>query len=362
MAIAPPLALLLELSHRCPLKCPYCYNPLKLTPRSKELDTDTWLRVLNEAAGLGILQVHFSGGEPALRDDLEVLVEAADQLGIYTNLITSTLLLGRERIRDLARRGLQHIQISFQDVRPDAADAMAGYSGAHATKIAAAQCAIEVGLPVTMNTVITRRNIERLESIIEFALTIGARRLEIANVQYYGWALKNRAALMPTRVQIENAVEIVRKMEPSLAGRLAIDFVAPDYYARRPKPCMGGWAQKFMNITPAGDVLPCHAAETIPGIKFETVLRSSLKDIWETSESFDHFRGHDWMVPPCRDCDQKSIDWGGCRCQALALTGDARNADPACALSPFHEKIVKLAEADALDSKAALIFRGGIRA
>ena len=358
MGIPPPLAMLAELSHRCPLKCPYCYNPLELTARSDELVTDTWLRVLHEAADLGILQVHFSGGEPAVRDDLEVLVEAADQLGIYTNLITSALLLGRNRIHDLAERGLQHIQISFQDVRPDEADDMAGYPGAHAIKVAAARRAAEVGLALTMNVVVTRRNIDSLEQIIEFALEIGARRLEIANVQYYGWALKNRAALMPTRAQIEKAMIIISSAETRLVGSLAIDYVTPDYYARRPKPCMGGWARKFMNVSPSGMVLPCHAAETIPGLEFESVLKRPLKDIWQQSKSFNLFRGLEWMVEPCRSCDQREIDWGGCRCQALALTGDAKNADPACEFSPYHDGMVKLAEAEASSPAFDLVYRG----
>jgi len=341
-----PLAVLLELSHRCPLRCPYCSNPLNLDRKSDELETATWQRVIREAADLGIMQVHFSGGEPTVRDDLEELVATADQLGLYTNLITSSVLLNRARINRLADAGLQHVQISFQDSRAGSADWVAGYRGAHQKKLEVAAMITEAGLPLTVNAILTRHNMAHAQELIDLAVELGARRLELANVQYYGWGLKNRAALIPTRQQLDDSSRVVEAARARLRGILVIDYVVPDYYARQPKSCMGGWARQFLNITPTGKVLPCHAAESLPGLEFDSVREKPLAEIWQHSPAFKAYRGTDWMPEPCRSCDQKEIDWGGCRCQAFALTGDAASADPACHLSPFHTDIGQLAETE----------------
>jgi pyrroloquinoline quinone biosynthesis protein E len=338
---APPLALLLELTHRCPLQCPYCSNPLALEGASAELDTATWLRVLDEAAALGILQVHFSGGEPTARKDLAELVRRAAQRNLYSNLITSAVMLDEARLNELAQAGLDHVQISFQDIEAAAADRIGGYPGGHARKLAAARLVRAAGLPLTLNFVVHRHNAERVPQMLELGVELGASRIEIAHVQYYGWGLMNRAALLPTRAQLEAVTAVVEAARASLKGRMPIDYVVPDYYAVRPKACMGGWAQRFMNVSPAGKVLPCHAAEILPGFEFSSVREQSLATIWNESPAFRRFRGTEWMAEPCRSCDRREIDWGGCRCQAFALTGDAARTDPACALAPDHSVMVE---------------------
>lgn len=329
----PPLALLAELTHRCPLRCPYCSNPVALHGRSDELPTAAWLDVLTQAADMGVLQVHFSGGEPTARPDLVDLVRHADGLGLYTNLITSGMLLDDRLMTSLAEAGLQHVQISIQDAEDAAADDIAGLPGAHRRKQEAARRVVKSGLPLTVNAVVHRRNLANLPALIALAEEMGAQRLEVAHVQYYGWAFHNRAALLPGREQVETAIAVVEDAQRRLAGRLAIDHVPPDYHARQPKACMGGWGRKFFNVTPAGRVLPCHAAETIPDLAFEAVGMRPLAWIWEESSAFQRFRGTAWMPEPCRSCDQKEIDWGGCRCQALALTGNAAATDPVCHLA-----------------------------
>ncbi len=341
----PPMALLAELTHRCPLQCPYCSNPLALERASTELATEEWLRVLEEAAALGCMQVHFSGGEPASRRDLEQLVEGAARNGLYSNLITSGVLLDRARIERLAAAGLEHVQLSFQDAQAEGADRIAGFAG-HEKKLAVAAEIRAAGLPLTANFVVHRQNLERLPAMLDLAVALGAHRVEIAHVQYYGWALKNRAALLPTREQLERATAQADEARGRLKGVLVIDYVIPDYYARRPKACMGGWARRFLNVTPSGHVLPCHAAESITGLVFESVRDRSLADIWNTSEAFQRFRGKDWMPDLCRSCERAEIDWGGCRCQAFALTGDAARTDPACALSPDHARLLEIAAAE----------------
>ena len=343
----PPLAMLAEITHRCPLRCPYCSNPLALARASEELDTDEWCRVLAEAAAMGVLQVHFSGGEPTARRDLEELVAAARAGGLYSNLITAGVLLDRARLEGLAARGLDHVQLSFQAAEPETADLIGGLRGGHAKKIEVARLVRDVGLPLTVNAVMHRQNLGDLERIIVLAVDLGAQRLEVAHVQYYGWAIANRAALMPTRTQIDDATNIVEAARRRLDGVLVIDYVVPDYYARRPKACMGGWGRRFFNVTPTGKVLPCHAAETIPGLEFETVRERPLADIWRESPAFRRFRGADWMPEPCRSCERREIDWGGCRCQAFALTGEAAATDPACELSPRHDDMLRIAEAAA---------------
>jgi PqqA peptide cyclase len=357
VAVEPPLALLAELTHRCPLRCPYCSNPLALERASAELDTATWQRVLREAAALGVLQVHFSGGEPLVRRDLASLVGHAAEAGLYGNLITSGIGLDADRITALAAAGLEHVQLSLQDSDPDQGDRVAGLAGAQAHKRRAADLVRKAGLPLTVNTVVHRQNLERLGEIVALALTLGADRLEIAHVQYYGWALRNRRALLPSRAQLDRATAFVEAERARLKGVLAIDYVVPDYYARRPKACMGGWGRRFLNVTPAGKVLPCHAAETLPGLRFPNVLEASLAWIWQADPAFERFRGTAWMPEPCRSCERREIDWGGCRCQAFALTGDAARTDPACALAPDHG-LLALARGEAAEAARDFFYRG----
>jgi pyrroloquinoline quinone biosynthesis protein E len=356
-APAPPLALLAELTHRCPLQCPYCSNPVELERAAGEIDTAAWRQVFDEAAALGILQVHFSGGEPTVRRDLEELVAHAAGLGLYTNLITAGVLIDKARMEALVAAGLDHVQLSFQDHEPANADRIGGYSGGHARKLEAARLVRAAGLPLTVNAVMHRQNLEHLEAMIDLAVLLGARRLEVAHVQYYGWALRNRAALMPTRDQLERATEVVTAARERLKGVLTIDYVVPDYYARLPKACMGGWGRQFLNISPAGKVLPCHAAESITGLTFERVGERPLAAIWADSEAFTRFRGTDWMPEPCRGCERREIDWGGCRCQAFALTGRAEAVDPACGLSPDHAELVAIAGTESAAEAPSFVYR-----
>jgi pyrroloquinoline quinone biosynthesis protein E len=353
-----PLAVLAELTHRCPLQCPYCSNPVDLERASGELTTAEWTGVLSELAEIGVLQIHFSGGEPTARKDLVELVRHASDVGLYSNLITSAVLLTRDRLAALADAGLCHIQISFQGSEPEVADRVAGLAQAHARKIEVAGFARELGLPLTVNAVMHRQNLAQLPEIIQMAVDLGADRLEIANVQYYGWALKNRAALMPTLQQIEDATRIVAEAEVRLKGILAIDFVVPDYYALRPKKCMGGWGRQFFNISPSGKILPCHAAETITGLTFESVRGNrSIATIWRDSDALNRYRGTSWMQEPCRSCEYREADFGGCRCQAFALTGNAANTDPACTLSPLHDHLFRTAESEAAADANRFVYR-----
>jgi len=314
-----------------------------LDNRADELDAATWARVFREAAGLGVLQVHLSGGEPAARRDLADIVKSARDAGLYSNLITSALGLTPKTLSALADSGLDHVQISIQDSDEKSADHIADYGGASARKRALAAEVVKLGLPLTVNMVVHRANIARIESMVELALALGAGRVEIAHVQYYGWALENRAALMPSREQVDEALAKVERLRETHYGRIVIDAVVPDYYARLPKPCVGGWGRRSLNITPAGKVLPCHAAEVIPGLEFWNVREHSLSDIWLSSPAFNAFRGTDWMQEPCKSCALKEKDFGGCRCQAFLIAGDARAADPVCHLSPQHGRIAELA-------------------
>jgi pyrroloquinoline quinone biosynthesis protein E len=353
----PPLAILAELTHRCPLRCPYCSNPVELARAREELSTGEWTQLLRQAAALGVLQVHLSGGEPTARKDLEAIVLAARDLGIYTNLITSAVLLDRARVEALAAAGLDHVQISFQGSEPGPADRIGGFAGGHEKKRAVAGYVRAAGLPLTANLVVHRQNLDRLGAMIEMADEMGARRIEVAHVQYYGWGLVNRAALVPTRAQVAAADAVVAEARARLEGRAVIDYVVPDYYARRPKPCMGGWARQFLTVTPTGKVLPCHAADSIPGLRFESIRERPLAEIWEDSEAFRRFRGTDWMAEPCRSCDRREMDWGGCRCQAFALVGDAAATDPACGLSPHHARIAALAASESEEGADAFLYR-----
>ena len=354
--LAPPLALLAELTHRCPLRCPYCSNPVELTRVAAELDTASWARVFQEASALGCLQVHLSGGEPTARRDIAELVRAAAAAGLYTNLITAGVLLDEAMMARLVEAGLDHVQLSVQDTEPGSAERIGGYRDALPKKLRAARLVREAGLALTLNAVVHRQNLDRLPEMIALALEIGAGRLEVAHVQYYGWALANRDALLPTRAQLEAATAEVQRAREALKGRLVIDYVVPDYYAKRPKSCMGGWGRQFLAVSPAGRVLPCHAAESLPGFDFPNVREVSLRDAWENSEAFNRFRGTDWMKGPCRDCPRAEIDWGGCRCQAFALTGDAAATDPACGLSPDHA-LLDMAVREAAASEGDFTYR-----
>lgn len=343
MSVPRPLGLLAELTHRCPLACPYCSNPLHLEDRADELDAATWGRVFAEAAGMGVLQVHLSGGEPASRRDLEQITQSASDAGLYTNLITSAIGVTPARLDRLKRAGLDHVQLSIQDSVPESADRIAGYEGAFARKRALAAEVVRRGFALTINAVMHRANIDRVAAMVELAAELGAGRVEIAHTQYYGWASRNRAALMPTREQTDRAIAEVERIRPLYEGRLVIDMVVPDYYARRPKACVGGWGRRSLNVTPSGRVLPCHAAETIPDLEFWSVRDHPLAEIWAEAPSFQAFRGFEWMPEPCRSCDLREVDFGGCRCQALAILGDAAATDPVCELSPHHARMLELA-------------------
>jgi len=356
-AVEAPIALLAELTHRCPLQCPYCSNPLALDGKSAELRSEEWRAVFDQAAELGVFHLHLSGGEPTARSDIVDLAAHASRVGLYTNLITSGVLLREHLLEQLVSAGLDHVQLSFQDAEAGNADRIGGFRGGHATKCRVARSVRALGVPLTINAVIHRQNIANLEAIIELALELDAARLEVAHTQYYGWALANRAALMPTLEQIERATGVVEQARRALEGRLVIDYVVPDYYARFPKPCMGGWGRISLNVTPSGKVLPCHAAETIADLAFDNVRDKPLSEIWESSESFRAFRGLDWMEEPCRSCERKALDWGGCRCQAFALAGRAEATDPACSLSPLHGELVRLASEESAAAAPAFTYR-----
>jgi pyrroloquinoline quinone biosynthesis protein E len=330
-----PLALIAELSHRCPLRCVYCSNPMEMKTRADELSTGEWVDVFRQAAELGVLQVDFTGGEPLARADLTELTAAARSAHLYTNLITSGMGLGERRLDELVAAGLDHVQLSFQGAEPGPADDIAGVS-VHQRKVEVARALRGRKVAFTMNVVVHRENLDAFDAILELAEELAPDRLEIANVQYYGWAFANRERLLPTRAQLERTAAMVEAARSRLKGRMRIDFVVPDYYGRQPKACMGGWGRKLMLIDPAGEVLPCHAARVIPGMQFESVRQKPLAWIWEESASFQRFRGEEWMPEPCRSCDRRTVDFGGCRCQALLLTGDATATDPVCELAPAH--------------------------
>ena len=354
--MANPLALIAEITHRCPLHCVYCSNPLELTSRQEELETADWLRVFGEAAELGVLHLHLTGGEPLARPDLPELIGGAHQLGLYTNLITSGIGLSRGRLTQLVEAGLDHIQLSFQDSTEGHANWIAG-ARAHAHKVELAGWIREhqsgkLRIAFTTNLVVHRQNIDHLEDMIAALEELHPDRMEIAHAQYYGWALENRAALLPTRAQLDRAVAIVQSAGERLRGKVRIDMVVPDYYARFPKACMGGWGRQLMLIDPAGRALPCHAAGVIPGMRFDNVRDHGLDWIWQSSEAFQKFRGEEWMPEPCRSCDRRKEDFGGCRCQAFLLTGHAGGTDPVCELAPPHHLIEDAVRKDAVKDSA----------
>lgn len=352
-----PYTLVAELTYRCPLRCVYCSNPLDYGRHDRELDTATWCRVLREAEDLGVVQLNLTGGEPLVRDDLEAIISEARRLDLYTNLITSGIPLKRERLARFRKLGLDNVQISIQDTGAAASDRIAGLRSFD-RKLAIAGWVKELGFPLTLNTVLHRDNLDRVDEVIELAERLGADRLELANAQYVGWALTNRAALLPTREQLAGAREAAAHARRRLRGRMEVLFVTPDYYAEFPKACMDGWGRRFMVITPDGLVLPCHAAHTLPGIRFDSVTERPLEEIWRDSAGFSAFRGEDWMPEPCRSCDRRTVDFGGCRCQAFHLTGNAAATDPVCRLSPDHGLIETAREAAAEALPVPLVYRG----
>jgi len=336
--VNPPYALLAEVTHRCPLHCLYCSNPLELLRREEELVTAEWCRVFAEAAALGVVQVHLSGGEPLLRGDLLALVAEARRLGIYTNLITSGLGLTDERATQLAAAGLNSVQLSAQDRDSEVAEAVAGRR-ALPQKAAAARAIRHAGLPLSMNVVLHRLNLDHLDGIIEMCASWGAERLELANTQYYGWALRNRSCLLPNREQVQAAEAVYHRWRVELEGRMELLWILPDYYEPFPKPCMGGWAATSLTVAPDGVAYPCPVAAGITTLAFPSVREHPLEWVWHDSPAFSAYRGTDWMPLPCRDCDRRTLDFGGCRCQAFALTGDASRTDPVCSLSPDHHLV-----------------------
>jgi pyrroloquinoline quinone biosynthesis protein E len=342
----PPLWLLLELTYKCPLHCAFCYNPTDFARTTEELDTGDWLRVLREARALGAVQLGLSGGEPLIRDDLELIVAEAHQLGFYINLITSGVGLNDARLHALKKAGLDHIQLSFQDSTRQMNDFLSS-TRTFELKSKVAALIKQYDYPMVLNVVLHRLNIDHVEEILEMALKLGADYVELANTQYYGWAWHNREQLLPSRDQVERAEQTMRRFRERVGRQMQIYFVVPDYFERRPKPCMNGLGSIFLTIAPDGTALPCHAARMLPGLDFPNVGRASIREIWYESESFNHFRGDAWMKEPCRSCPEKVRDFGGCRCQAYLLTGDAANADPVCDLSPHHHLVTEaVARAD----------------
>jgi pyrroloquinoline quinone biosynthesis protein E len=359
--IGPPLWLLAELTYKCPLHCVYCYNPVDFAKTEQELTTEQWFKVLREARELGSVQCGFSGGEPMLRDDLELIVAEAHRLGYYTNLLTSGVGLNEKRIAALKEAGLAHIQLSFQDSTREVNDFLSS-TRTFDLKRRAADMIKAHGYPMVMNCTIHRQNIDHIDAIIQLAVDIEAEYVELANTQYYGWAQINRDQLLPSREQIERAERVTNEWRAKLGNKMKLFFVVPDYYETRPKKCMNGWGNIFLTITPDGKALPCHTARMLPGLEFPDVRTSSIREIWYESEGFNRYRGTGWMKEPCSSCPEKEKDYGGCRCQAYMVANDPAAADPVCDKSPFHQKIV-----DAVDNAQKpgnpgqvkpLIFRG----
>ncbi len=358
-----PYTLIAELTHRCALRCPYCSNPLDLDAHRAELTTEEWCRTFEDAAALGVMQLHLTGGEPLARKDVEALVGKARALDLYVNLITSGVPLKRERLEAIARAGLDAIQLSVQDVDAARSDRIAGYE-CFAEKMQVAAWARELDLPLTLNVVLHRDNIDRVLEIVALGERLGAHRVELANVQYLGWALPNRAALLPSATQIARARGLAAAEKKRLEGKIELLFVLPDHYATYPRACMDGWARRFIHMVPDGTVLPCHAAMSLPGLAFESVRARPLAEIWRDSPGLNAFRGDDWMEEPCRGCERKGVDFGGCRCQAFALTGDARATDPACSLSPRHglieeARLVASGDGGEAGPSRRYLYRGG---
>ncbi|WP_134679548.1 pyrroloquinoline quinone biosynthesis protein PqqE [Paracoccus ravus] len=351
-----PMAMLAELTHRCPLSCPYCSNPVELTRISAELSTAEWADLFRQAADMGVLHVHLSGGEPASRRDLREIAAAARDAGLYVNLITSGIGLTEARLRDLD--GLvDHVQLSLQGIDSDMADWISGYAGSFSRKMQVAEWVRAVGFPITLNAVVHRQNLDRLPEMIDLAERLECRRIEVATVQFHGWADLNRRPLMPTMAQAQRAREVVNAARTRLRGRMVIDYVPADHHATYPKSCMGGWGSTGLNVAPDGTVLPCHAAQTIPGLEFQTIREAPLAEIWRDGPAFNAFRGTGWMREPCSSCARREVDFGGCRCQAMAVARDPLATDPVCSLSPHNARLRAMAEADADSDDVALVYR-----
>jgi PqqA peptide cyclase len=357
--VGPPLWLLLELTYKCPLHCAFCYNPTDFARSAEELTTDEWLRVLREARKLGAVQLGLSGGEPLVRDDLELIVAEAHTLGFYTNLVTSGVGLNEKRIKALKDAGLDHIQLSFQDSTRELNDFLSS-TRTFDLKSKVAALIKQHDYPMVLNVVLHRLNIDHVGEILDMAERLGADYLELANSQYYGWAWHNREALLPSREQVERAEQATRRFREKMGAAMRVFFVVPDYFETRPKPCMNGLGSIFLTVTPDGTALPCHAAKMLPGLEFPNVKASPVEWIWRDSPAFNRYRGDDWMKEPCRSCPEKNKDFGGCRCQAYLMTGDAANADPVCDKSPHHHLVteaVARAGRPAVVEKPVLIFR-----
>jgi len=357
--IGPPLWLLCELTYRCPLHCVFCYNPVDMRATGPELTTEDWLRVLREARALGAVQLGLSGGEPLARDDLEDIVAEAHGLGYYINLITSGIGLTDARISALKNAGLDHIQLSFQDSTREVNDFLSS-TRTFELKSKVAALIKRYEYPMVLNVVLHRLNIDHVEQILEMADRLGAEYLELANTQYYGWAWKNREALMPTREQVRRAEEATQRFRERVGSRMRVYFVVPDYFETRPKACMNGLGSIFLTVAPDGTALPCQSARILPGIEFPNVKERGVREIWYESDAFNRFRGDGWMKEPCRSCPERSRDFGGCRCQAYLLTGDPTNADPVCELSPHHGLVtaaVERAERGPAAVEHPLVFR-----
>ena len=340
VGVGQPLWLLAELTYRCPLHCVFCYNPVQLKQASSELTTAEWVEVMRQARQLGAAQLGFSGGEPLVRDDLEELVQEAHRLGYYTNLITSGVGLTPARAQRLKDAGLDHVQLSFQDSTRELNDFLS-HTKTFELKKKVAQTIKAHDWPMVMNCVLHRHNLPHVGQIIEMALDLGAEYLELANVQYYGWAWVNRDHLMPTREQLQEAEAVVQGWRERIGKQCRLLFVVPDYFEERPKACMNGWGSVFLSIAPDGLAMPCHNARDLPVLQLPNVREQPIADIWQRSQAFNAYRGQDWMQEPCRSCDERYKDFGGCRCQAFMVTGDAAATDPVCSKSPQHEKIVE---------------------
>jgi len=334
-----PLWLLAELTYRCPLQCPYCSNPVDIAKYNEELSTEDWVRVLKEARKMGATQLGLSGGEPLVRQDLEEIIAEARQLGYYSNLITSGVGMDEKRVAAFKKAGLDHIQISFQASNEELNNYLGG-TESFQHKIEMARLVKKYEYPMVLNIVIHRQNIDQMKDILDMTIALKADYVELASTQYYGWSKINAEHLLPSREQLHRAEAIAHEYQDRLKDDMRIIYVVPDYFEERPKACMNGWGSIFLTIAPDGSALPCHAAAQLPGMTFPNVKEMSIEDIWRNSEAFNKFRGFDWMQDPCRSCDEKEKDFGGCRCQAYMMTGDATNADPVCSKSPHHQQLV----------------------